>query len=340
MEDELQHILSNLSLGDRDIALYYSYGDCERTANTILQDERMGLPMEMSVRSLRSYGTLHDNNKNRPPAPWINPRQLGRLVTLSSSAASVVDRRMDNRGSCHCQAPTCRDSAVAYSSPLYAVVPMTTHSLHNRERHNAKADRSLYSAERYTDRRSVSSGQVDRFHDCDNTCLPPARSCEEGFSLESGQPPHRRPSSSSKDDVSISLDKHSRTDNLLQRLSPNEKDKLLRQFLSTPRKFDRQRRQEEKVRIPRSKKNTISFAKEMEALNTQAGLCLSFKEEKEKASIRDIDDEAMKLGMRVSKEEFRQLCRRQDEDSAMGKGFDYFESEATKHAIQLSKREF
>jgi len=100
-----------------------------------------------------------------------------------------------------------------------------------------------------------------------------------------------------------------------------------------------QMRQEEKATIPRSK-NTILIGKEMEALHTQAGLWLSFKEEKEKASTRDIDDEAIKIGMRVSKQEFRQFCRIQVEDSAMGKDFDYFESEAMKLATQLSKREF
>mmetsp|Transcript_20931 Transcript_20931/g.45417 ORF Transcript_20931/g.45417 Transcript_20931/m.45417 type:complete len:347 (+) Transcript_20931:203-1243(+) len=322
MEDELRYILSKLSVCDLNMVMYCPNGDCERAANTISQlpHDKMGLPAEMLGRSLRSYNSaVYDNNKNRPSARWINPRQLGRVVTSSSSNPSVVDRQMENRGTYHCQAPTRRDPALAYSPPPYALVPMTPHSLKNRERFNAKADRSLYSAERYDDRWSVSSGQAHGFRDCDNTFLPPAKSgdCEGGFSSESGQPPYRRPSSSSKDDVSISLVSHSRTDDLLQRLSPNEKDKLLRQFLTTPKKLDRQRRQEDKASIPRSK-NTISIAKEMEALKTQAGLWLSFEEEKEKASIRDIDDEALKIGMRVSKQEFRQLCRRQDEDSATG----------------------
>lgn len=190
MEDELQHILSKLSVCDLNMVLYYTNGDRERAANTILQlqHERMGQPAEMLIRSLRNYdGALYDNNKNRPPAPCINPRQLGRMVTSSSSTASVVDRQIQtkNRGSCNWQAPTRHDSAMAYSSPLCAVVPMPPHSLHKhkRERHNAKDDRSIYSAEIYNDRRIVSSGQADRFHDYDNTFLPPARSCKGEFSL-------------------------------------------------------------------------------------------------------------------------------------------------------------
>ena len=51
MED-LQHIISKLSIKDLNIVLRFSNGDCERAINKILQHGRTGLPAELLICSL------------------------------------------------------------------------------------------------------------------------------------------------------------------------------------------------------------------------------------------------------------------------------------------------
>ena len=75
----------------------------------------------------------------------------------------------------------------------------------------------------------------------------------------------------------------------------------------------------EKARIPNNE--TDVSTKELDLLNVQTGLLMSFKKEEKalKPRSEDMDDEAIKFGIRASKREFRELCRRQDEEEGMEK---------------------
>ena len=70
----------------------------------------------------------------------------------------------------------------------------------------------------------------------------------------------------------------------------------------------------EKERIPNNK--TDVSTEELDVLNVQTGLLMSFKEDEKalKSRSEDMDDDAIKFGIRASKREFRELCRRQDEE--------------------------
>lgn len=127
---------------------------------------------------------------------------------------------------------------------------------------------------------------------------------------------------------------------LLQRMSPEEKDQLLRQFLSQPRQVlgsmlpvPGQQRGEESMSMPgayrqhhsgrarrsrkkyKTPKESLS-PQEVEMLDVQTGILMSLKEaEKPRPkppSNVNVDDEALEFGRRASRDEFRELCRLED----------------------------
>ena len=93
----------------------------------------------------------------------------------------------------------------------------------------------------------------------------------------------------------------------MQRLSPEEKDELLHELL-----YARQERASSTIRKMRRR--------EMDMLNTQMGILVSFNDENEarkKPPSPDLDEEAMQFGMRQSREEWQEYCRKLDQANAM-----------------------
>ena len=118
---------------------------------------------------------------------------------------------------------------------------------------------------------------------------------------------------------------------LLQRLSPMEKDALLRHLLACPGQQDgRQiRHKEGRSKIPNN--DTDIPIKERDMLNIQAGIHMSLKEKGEEARknrIKSLEEEAMEVGLRASRHAFVQLCRRQDR-----------EDETERHLIESAQSE-
>jgi len=101
---------------------------------------------------------------------------------------------------------------------------------------------------------------------------------------------------------------------LLQRLSQEEKDILLQKLL-----HDRRRREE----ISMTTVEQIQRRREMDMLNTQSGILVSFKEEKtpsvdeDKTPSVDEDTLALQLGMKQSIDEWQEYQRKQNQASAI-----------------------
>jgi len=94
---------------------------------------------------------------------------------------------------------------------------------------------------------------------------------------------------------------------LLQRLSREEKDALLHELL-----YARQEKASSTIRKMRRR--------EMDMLNTQMGILVSFNDENEarkKPPSPDLDEEAMHFGMRQSREDWQEYCRKLDQANAM-----------------------
>ena len=94
---------------------------------------------------------------------------------------------------------------------------------------------------------------------------------------------------------------------LLQRLSPEEKDALLQELL-----YARQEKASSTIRKMRRR--------EMDMLNTQMGILVSFNDKNEarkKPPSPDLDEEAMQFGMRQSREDWQEYCRKLDQANEM-----------------------
>ena len=94
---------------------------------------------------------------------------------------------------------------------------------------------------------------------------------------------------------------------LVQRLSREEKDELLHELL-----YARQEKASSTIRKMRRR--------EMDMLNTQMGILVSFNDKNEarkKPPSPDLDEEAMQFGMRQSREEWQEYCRKLDQANAM-----------------------
>ena len=105
---------------------------------------------------------------------------------------------------------------------------------------------------------------------------------------------------------------------LLQRLSPEERDRLLLHKLLQDR-----RQPNVTSRTSLLDDHDIDMAaKELDMLNTQMGILLSHKaqETRKKSSCEEnVEDEAIEFGIQQSKKDFQDYCRRQDEVIKMEK---------------------
>merc|ERR1712194_342551 len=109
--------------------------------------------------------------------------------------------------------------------------------------------------------------------------------------------------------------RNSVTEVLLQQLSPSEKDQLLRQLLPLRGRLHRHGRPGS-TRPPKydTRVSTGEVAVPVEVLDVQTGLFSSFNgKEVPKCPVDNINEEAIKHGIRVSKQEFRELCCREDQ---------------------------
>lgn len=136
--------------------------------------------------------------------------------------------------------------------------------------------------------------------------------------LQVDHPPPRRVSSEGPDSRSTNASSvNSNPEDILHLMSQTEKDRLLRQFLSAQGQKLRRLKRQEDGKVPRPKNNTHMSAKQMDVLAAQAELLHSYEREKEATRIKDLDEEAIAVGIRESQRVFREQRRRQDEEEMM-----------------------
>lgn len=117
--------------------------------------------------------------------------------------------------------------------------------------------------------------------------------------------------------MSRSLSAYTSPEAILQRLSPREKDQLLRQYLSfTLPHPGRQVKGNEVASIP-SGKSDLS-PQERELLNIQSGIHMSYKEFGHRTD-DDLNDGALKLGIDVSRRDFQEHCHKRELETKMEK---------------------
>jgi len=325
-------------MDDLSTVLRLSDGDCGRAIYSILQHERTGLPADMLIRFLSEDRAPNGRQQRQgqqqvegggvlpPPTSRVSGTKSGRsrhsshdemmAHTMPSYETSTLTSQLwQQQARVACLPPTngasrarhigCDDeeasryssdskTAAMSSSPLFHDVDSRNEGLSTSPLHRGRFPRhtnkhvgsdppntvpSVIQTET-TESRERSMPQVP--------CQPLQRSSSEGAT--------QFPSLSSPPEV------------LLQRLSPDEKDRLLLQLLSSRGQINMQAGQDDKTDLSTRETNLI---------NVQIGILMSLKKE-ENLKSRDednTDDEALEFGIRASKQDFREHCRTQDQEN-------------------------
>lgn len=288
--EELQRVFSRWSADDLSAVLRLSDGDCGRAVYAILHHDRTGLPAGMLIRFLGEARARSGKQQRRgqqqlegcgvlpPPTSGVSGTDGGRsrdlfnvdvpAHTLPSYEASVLASLWQPQARGAFLSPAPTNIGASGYDEEATDVPCSSESK----------------------KEAVPVSQL--FHDVERTM--PREPCQLRR-VSSAEGVAEFPSHSSPPEV------------LLQRLSPDGKDRLLLQLLSSRGQMDIQAGQDGK---------TDWSARETDMINVQIGILMSLKKEENLKSLSEdnTDDEALEFGIRASKQAFQEYCRIDDQE--------------------------